>query len=387
MMKLLFIFFFILFLGNCGTDKVKPIKNKVIKKPILKKEIPKEEKKEPIKEPIKEVIETKKEEKKEPIKKVIVEKSIKSDKDIQKCIQNIQNGMNRCLDDIKFKNLKDLFLFLRKKAEESKQSSIDYLIGIDDFGQKIRSQKIRSQKIRSQKIRRMKSKKIALLIKSFVIGLLNKDPRIRLSCILTVKKLFQKLKRQNFFLRRKRKSKREFNDQKLFYKKVKRSIHKYTRHAWYIETVNKTIYETIDINGQKVKGIVYNNMNDLDLYISRAVILDEIRKGNLKPENFKDTSRRIFKILTLKLKDDRERDIPIYFIKDKVEILLNSLKNFNEEIRKEAIKYIIKIYYHQNLDNENKNKIDVARKEYQDLNQGFIKYFNKKISLRSNQSA
>ena len=340
-MKLLFIFFFILFLGNCGTDKVKPSKNKVIKKPILKKEIPK---KEPIKEPIKEVIETKKEEKKEPIKKIIVEKSIKSDKDIQKCIQNIQNGMNRCLDDIKFKNLKDLFLFLRKKAEKSKQSSIDYLIGIDNF----------SQKIRSQKIRRMKSKKIALLIKSFVIGLLNKDPRVRLSCILTVKKLFQKLKRQNLFLRRKRKNKKEFNDQKLFYKKVKRSIHKYTRHAWYIETVNKTIYETIDINGQKVKGIVYNNMNDLDLYISRAVILDEISKGNLKPENFKDTSRRIFKILTLKLKDDRERDIPIYFIKDKVEILLNSLKNFNEEIRKEAIKYIIKIYYHQNLDKENK---------------------------------
>ncbi len=154
-----------------------------------------------------------------------------------------------------------------------------------------------------------------------------------------------------------------------------------TKKVWSIETVNKRKYLGIAINGRIVLANVYRKVNDLDLFIVRELSLEKLNTGALKPKDFTHTKLRVIRSLTKKIGNESDYSVPInsdLLLKDRLAILINSLENRNQKVKRIAAIHLLFMYYSKFTDNQVKNKIESTRKNNIFLDNTFKKYISEK---------
>ncbi len=273
-------------------------------------------------------------------------------------INKIKKGNGKYLATIRFHIIERLVKIINSEAKKSNKHPLDYLGTLP-----------------TEKIK---------LLKSFLGGLYNSDPRIRMLSSNSVKLLIISLKNikipektnLGIDLTEKQKQKLKLRYNKLYIDTVT-AIQKITRRAWYIETVNKKIYLTLKITGEPVKLNTYKVINSLDLYVTREIVLIRLKNGTIQPKDFIDADPRIFATLTEKM--DESDDVPIYSVEKNLEILMYSLQNEEPKVKIKASNLLVLLYHSPGVDNQTKNRIDKARKKYPELDKSFNDYVKKEL--------
>ncbi len=282
-------------------------------------------------------------------------------------IERIKGGDKKFLVKIRYHRFENLMLIIGEDAKKNKKSPIDDLAG--------------------------KPKAKIKLIKSFLGGLYNVDPRIRLTSALSLRDLIKALKgivipsktRDGLELTEKEKEKLSNKYRTLYYNTIV-AMQPDTRRIWYIETVTKKKYLSRTLVGEPVSETVYKEINALDLFITREITLERLKTGSLKAKDFRRLSPRVFWVITQKI-DDKESDenIPIYSLDNPVDILIAGLGNSHPKVREVSVNYLIQIYYSPaaETDNQTKNKIEAASDDYLILAEAFKAYIKKREGGKS----
>jgi hypothetical protein len=292
---------------------------------------------------------------------IILDKTV-FDLDVVYGVTQIKSGDSNFLKEVGYILLKDMVLMLNENARNNKSLVIDEL-GRNPY---------------------LKLK----TLKSFIGGLYNKDPRVRLTSVIAIKHLLRSLKDVKVPKKSKRGIslnegvrdglKKKYKD---IYIKTINILAVNTNRAWLVETVNKRKYLCIAINGKLVLANVYNEINDLDLFIVRELSLAKLNVGTLKPEDFTHTRLRVIRSLTKKLSNEPDYSVPVnsdLLLEDRVDILINSLGNTNKKVKRLAASHLLAMYYKKTTDNQAKNKIEFARKNNIFLDNMFKKYILEK---------
>lgn len=282
-------------------------------------------------------------------------------------IEKVKVGDLKLFNDMRFTTYKDILLILKEDADNEKLSPVD------NFGDK--------------------PFQIKNAIKTFVGGLSNLDPRIRVSSAKTLRSLLTKYKElkvpnkddegREYTPEDKEKLARQYQDN---YHAILKAMKPFTRKAWYIETVTRKRYLTTNVLGEEVKNpIVYEEINCLDLYVTRELTVKRIDEGEMLDQDFVYVNPRTFKALTERIcSDDNENYIPIYYLNDSVSILIYSLNNYDPKVRKKAAHLLVQLYYSPAIasDNQTKLKIEKARLDSIELDEAFKDYIGQQEELQ-----
>jgi len=224
------------------------------------------------------------------------------------------------------------------------------------------------------------------LIKTFIGGLRNPDPRIRLTSTLAINDILLSLRdlpaptkdKDGNELSDEEKEKYQKRYKNIYFKTIV-YVQPETRRAWYIETVEKRKGKvmkclTKNLAGEPVSETVTTQIDKLDLYVTREYVLGKLRNGSLKPKDFKRADPRVFQSLTEKIEGDKEETAAIHQLDNKMDILISGLSNPDKKLRKKLAGIMVKAYFEADLDNLEKNKIEKARDSYPVLELAFKDY-------------
>ncbi|MDH4128818.1 MAG: hypothetical protein OEV44_08705, partial [Spirochaetota bacterium] len=240
-------------------------------------------------------------------------------------IARIKRGDNIILKEIRFDTFKNLLLIINEDA--------------------IRNNKTIDEELAVNPIEKRK------IIKTLIGGIYNADPRVRLASVYGMKIILKSL--ENVKIPEKTKSgvpytedeKEKLNKKykKIYYRTIL-DIHPETRRAWYLETVKelksytpaydktkpqkspiswrdslqndkedgdskftykdgkkyytpaknwKNEYLGLTIKGEPILQTVYNELNMLDLYVTRIIVVSRIQAGTLGREDLRRADPRI----------------------------------------------------------------------------------------------
>jgi len=234
-----------------------------------------------------------------------------------------------------------------------------------------------------------------MVIKSFLGGLYNRDPRVRIISVYVLREMLRGL--QEYKLPEKDKDGEELSEdkqnklkekyEKLYYQTII-DMQPDTRRSWFIETANYNKYLSSTIKGEPVLVSSYKQINSLDLYVTRIIIVNKLKKGEYKPEDFSFANPRLFYALTERIGNEPDYDIPInYLVNQRIDILVSSLGHGEERVRQRSANLLLEIYYSKSADNLTKNKIESARIKYPILDKTFVAYIKKEEEALKKEEA